>query len=148
MRTVLCAVALLASVNAGSASGALWCSVDDHQVAFQLDAGVTRGLGGPTFNFRGNLEIKSRPAGDDMRKTTFEDQNLAQYWLDGEELRLLVYREREAKDSYGSVQLTILTKAKDESDYEGRYTLSVYDGSTGADYDPVEFKGTVSCGAE
>ncbi|WP_366930459.1 hypothetical protein [Mesorhizobium sp.] len=147
MRTVFCAAALLASANVASASGALWCSVDDRQVAFQLDAGVTRGLGGPTFNFRGDLEIKARPTGDSLRKTVFEDQNLAQYWLDGEELRLLVYREHEAGDSYRSVELTILTKASDESTYDGRYTLSVYDGS-GADSEPVEFKGDVSCGAE
>ncbi|TGQ51392.1 hypothetical protein EN836_24715 [Mesorhizobium sp. M1C.F.Ca.ET.193.01.1.1] len=147
MRTGLCAAALLASANGAFASGALWCSVDDHQVAFQLDAGVTRGLGGPTFNFRGDLEIKARKAGDSLRKTVFEDQNLAQYWLDGEELRLLVYREHEAADSYRSVELTILTKARDESTYDGRYTLSVYDGS-GAGSEPVEFKGDVSCGAE
>ena len=148
MRTVLCAAALLASVNGGFASGALWCSVDDHQVAFQLDAGVTRGLGGPTFNFRGDLEIKVRKAGDSLRKTVFEDSNLAQYWLDGEEMRLLVYREHEAAETYRSVELTILTKAKDEGTYDGRYTLSVYDGSAGASSDPVVFKGEVSCGAE
>ena len=148
MRTVLCAAVLLASVNDGFASGALWCSVDDAKVAFQLDAGVTRGLGGPTFNCRGDLEIKDRPAADSLRKTEFEDQNLAQYWLDGEELRLLVYREHEAKDSYRSVELTILTKAKDEGTYDGRYTLAVYDGTAGVDSDPVELKGDVSCGAE
>ncbi|RUX21207.1 hypothetical protein EOA27_06615 [Mesorhizobium sp. M2A.F.Ca.ET.037.01.1.1] len=148
MRTVLCGAVLLASVNGGFASGALWCSVDDAKVAFQLDAGVTRGLGGPTFNFRGDLEIKARPATDSLRKTVFEDQNLTQYWLDGEELRLLVYREHEAKDTYRSVELTILTKASDESTYDGRYTLAVYDGTAGVSSDPVEFKGDVSCGAE
>jgi len=148
MRTVLCAAALLASANGGLASGALWCSVDDSKVGFQLDAGVTRGLGGPTFNFRGDLEIKGRPTSDSLRKTVFEDSNLAQYWLDGEDLRLLVYREHEAKDSYRSVELKILTKARDEGTYDGRYTLSVYDGTAGASSDPVEFKGDVSCGAE
>ncbi|MBZ9990410.1 hypothetical protein LB572_25235 [Mesorhizobium sp. BH1-1-5] len=148
MRTVLCAAVLLASANGAFASGALWCSVDDAKVAFQLDAGVTRGLGGPTFNFRGDLEIKARPAADSLRKTVFEDQNLAQYWLDGEELRLLVYREHEAKDNYRSVELTILTKAKDEGTYDGRYMLAVYDGTAGVDSDPVELKGDVSCGAE
>ena len=148
MREILCVAAFLASASGASASGALWCSVDDHQVAFQLDAGVTRGLGGPTFNFRGDLEIKARKAGDSLRKTVFEDQNLAQYWLDGEEMRLLVYREHEAKDTYRSVELTILTKAKDEGTYDGRYTLSVFDGTAGVSSDPVELKGDVSCGAE
>lgn len=148
MRAILCTAALVASTNGVFASGALWCSVDDHQVAFQLDAGVTRGLGGPTFNFRGDLEIKARATGDSLRKTVFEDKNLAQYWLDGKDLRLLVYREHEAGDSYRSVELTILTTAKDESVYDGRYTLSVHDGTAGADSEPVELKGDVSCGAE
>ena len=52
-------------------------------------------MGGPTFNFRGDLEIKARPAGDPLHKTVFEDANLTQYWLDDKELRLNIYHEQE-----------------------------------------------------
>src|SRR4051812_8890326 len=94
MRAIVCAATLLSSVGAALASGGIWCSADDKAVKFQVEAGVTRGMGGPTFNFRGDLEILGRPAGDSRRKTVFEDSNLAQYWLDDKELRLLVYHEQ------------------------------------------------------
>jgi hypothetical protein len=32
-------------------------------------------MGGPTFNFRGDLEILGRPVGDGLRKTVFEASN-------------------------------------------------------------------------
>ncbi|RUU24692.1 hypothetical protein EOD08_24620, partial [Mesorhizobium sp. M6A.T.Ca.TU.002.02.2.1] len=72
------------------------------------------------------------------------------YWLDGKELRLLVYREHEVANTYSSVELTILTKASEEGVYDGRYSLAIYDGTAAADKDgkPVELTGKVSCGAE
>lgn len=148
MRGLICAAGLLFSTASAFASGGLWYSADDAAVTFQVEAGVTRGMGGPTFNFRGDLEIKARPAGDGLRKTVFEDSNLTQYWLDGKELRLNIYREHEVADTYSSVELTILTKAGDEGTYDGGYTLAVYDGAAGANGEPVQLAGTVSCGAE
>ena len=150
MRSFFCMAALLSSAGAASATGGIWCNVDDAAVKFEVAAGVTTGMGGPTFNFRGDLEIKSRPVSDGFRKTVFEDSNLTQYWLDDKELRLLVYREHEQANSYGSVELTILTKASDEGVYDGRYTLAVYDvvADVAKDGKPVETTGKVSCGAE
>ena len=83
MRTIICIATLLLATGAAFASGGVWCSVDDKAVQFEVGAGVTRGMGGPTFNFRGDLEIVGRPEGDSLRKTVFEDSNLTQYWLDG-----------------------------------------------------------------
>jgi hypothetical protein len=150
MRAIICTTALVLSAGTAFATGGIWCSADDAAVKFQLDAGVTTGMGGPTFNFRCDLEILGRPAGDGLRKAVFEDSNLTQYWLDDKELRLLVYREHEVANTYSSVELTILTKASDEGVYDGQYTLAVYDGATDVDKDgkPVELTGKVSCGAE
>ncbi|PDQ20366.1 hypothetical protein CN311_14460 [Mesorhizobium sanjuanii] len=150
MRGIICVTVLLSSVGTAFASGGIWCSADDTAVEFQVEAGVTRGMGGPTFNFRGDLEIKARPAGDSLRKAVFEDSNLAQYWLDGKELRLNIYREHQLADTYNHVELTILTKTSDEGVYDGQYTLAIYDAAADADKDgkPVELKGKVSCGAE
>ncbi|MET2829379.1 hypothetical protein ABVQ20_20630 [Mesorhizobium shangrilense] len=148
MRTIICATMLLLSANAAFASGGIWCSADDAAVKFQLDAGVTNGLGNPTFNFRGSLEILGRPIGDDLRKTVFENSNLTQYWLDDRELRLLVYHEHEASKMFSSVELTILTKATEEGVYDGQYTLTVYDSTADTDRKSVDFSGKVSCGAE
>lgn len=150
MRTIFCVTTLLLSAGTAFATGGIWCSAEDAAVKFEVEAGVTRGMGGPTFNFRGDLEILGRPVGDDLRKSVFEDSNLTQYWLDGKELRLLVYREHEVANTYSSVELTILTKASEEGVYDGRYSLAIYDGTAAADKDdkPVELTGKVSCGAE
>ncbi|RWN01704.1 MAG: hypothetical protein EOR84_06405 [Mesorhizobium sp.] len=150
MRTILCVTALLLSAGSAFATGGIWCSTEDAAVNFQVEAGVTRGMGGPTFNFRGDLEILGRPVGDDLRKTVFEDSNLTQYWLDDEELRLLVYREHEVANTYSSVELTILTKAGEEGVYDGRYSLAIYEGTAdaGGDGMPAALTGKVSCGAE
>lgn len=150
MRTIMCVAMLLSSADAAFASGGIWCSTEDPAATFEVEAGVTRGMGGPTFNFRGNLEIPSRPAGDSLRKTVFENSNLTQYWLDGKELRLNIYREHEVAQKINSVELTILTKTSDEGVYDGSYTLAVYDAAADTDQDgkPVEISGKVSCGAE
>ncbi|RUX04054.1 hypothetical protein EOA30_14995 [Mesorhizobium sp. M8A.F.Ca.ET.059.01.1.1] len=150
MRTIICVTILFLSASAAFATGGIWCSVDDPQVKFQVDAGVTTGMGGPTFNFRGDLEIKARPAGDQLRKTIFENSNLTQYWLDNKELRLNIYHEQEVAKTYSSVELTILTKGSDEGVYDGDYKLAVYDRTADKDSDgkPVDLTGKVSCGAE
>ena len=153
MRAIICSATLLLSAGSVSASGGIWCSAEDAAVKFQVEAGVTRGMGGPTFNFRGDLEILGRPVGDDMHKTVFEDSNLTQYWLDDKELRLLVYHEHDVANTYSSVELTILTEAVEEGDegaYDGRYSLAIYEGTadTGGDGTPPALTGKVSCGAE
>ncbi|TSE06214.1 hypothetical protein C1D09_020970 [Mesorhizobium intechi] len=150
MRTILCVAMLLTSAGTAFASGGIWCSVDDKVVTLDVGAGVTRGMGGPTFNFRGDLEIKARPAGDGLRKTVFEDSNLTQYWLDDKELRLNIYHEHESANAFSSVELTILTNASDEGVYDGQYTLAVHDNAADTDKDgkPAELTGKVSCGAE
>ena len=150
MRTIICVATLFLSAGTAFASGGIWCSVEDAAAIFTVEAGVTRGMGGPTFNFRGDLEILGRPVGDDLRKTVFEDSNLTQYWLDDKELRLNIYHEHEVAERINYVELTILTKTSDEGVYDGNYTLAIYDAATDKDQDgkPVEVTGKVSCGAE
>lgn len=150
MRTIICVTMLFLSAGPAAATGGIWCSVDDAAVKFQVDAGVTTGMGGPTFNFRGDLEIKARPVGDQLRKTVFEGSNLTQYWLDNKELRLNIYHEQEVAKTFSSVELTILTRASDEGIYDGEYKLAVYDSTADKDSDgkAVDLTGKVSCGAE
>ncbi|MBZ9744261.1 hypothetical protein LB516_03245 [Mesorhizobium sp. CO1-1-7] len=150
MRTIICVTMLFLSAGTAFATGGIWCTVDDSQVKFQVDAGVTTGMGGPTFNFRGDLEIKARPTGDPLRKTVLEDANLTQYWLDDKELRLNIYHEQQVAKIYSSVELTILTRASDEGVYDGHYKLAVYDSTADKESDgkPVDLTGKVSCGAE
>ncbi|TIT25425.1 MAG: hypothetical protein E5W78_21870, partial [Mesorhizobium sp.] len=72
MRTIFCVTTLLLSAGTAFATGGIWCSTEDAAVKFEVEAGVTRGMGGPTFNFRGDLEILGRPVDDGLRKSVFE----------------------------------------------------------------------------
>lgn len=132
------------------ASGGFSCEAKDDAASFLLESGVTHGMGGPAFNFRGTIDITAKDVPDDLRKMSFAQENLAQYWLDGKELRLVVYREREAEKPHGYVELTILTSTTEEGSTEGTYALSVYDvGPEGsAEGRTVEAKGKVGCFVE
>lgn len=136
------------------ASGGLHCLADANGVAFEVGGGVTRGMGGPLFSFEGSLQIADKAVAGDLGKTTFARDHVAQYWLDGEELRLLLYREREGDKPHGYVELTIETKARGGDDgegfYDGRYTLSVFDmtNENGGEGVMVSREGDVECSAE
>jgi hypothetical protein len=153
MRWFWCGAILVLTAVEAAASGALGCGAEDEASSFELAAGLTRGMGSPTFNFRGDLEILDQSVAEDLRKVSFEDRHLAQYWLDDEELRLLVFREREGEAAYGSVELTIRTKARGEDDtgsYEGTYEIEVYDLGQGGSGEgrTLTLTGEVSCFAE
>ena len=107
-------------------------------------------MGGPIFAFESTVEIRDRSIAVDLRKTKFGMDHVAQYWLDGKELRLGLYREREGDKPHGYVELVIYTKsAGDEIGYGGSYELTVYDG-VGDDAEAKEatFKGKVECSVE
>ena len=151
-RGVVTLLAVLACQPA-FASGGLHCSADADGVAFEIDGGVTRGMGGPLFSFEGQLEVAGDGIAADLGKTAFAREHVAQYWLDGEDLRLLLYREREGDKPHGYVELTIETKARGEADegfYDGRYTLTVFDTTleNGGEGVTLNREGEVVCSAE
>ncbi len=153
MRLTLGIAVLFMSAGAASASGGLTCSADDKAVKFELMAGVTRGMGGPVFSLQGGVEILDRTVAEDLRKLSFERSHLAQYWLDGEELRLLLYRERDGDKAHGFVELIIRTKVKGEEDegvYDGTYELQVFDtgDASSAEGKTQSITGAVSCFVE
>lgn len=150
MRLLMIGVCLSAGVAHAAASGGLSCETDDKAVKFLVESGVTRGMGGPLFNFRGALEVKDKKVAADLRKIEFGQQHVPQYWLDNKSLKLLVYREREGDKPHGYVELTIETKAVDEGTYNGSYQLTVFDTADdpSAEGKTFEFKGKVGCFAE
>jgi hypothetical protein len=122
-------------------------------VVFEVGGGVTRGMGGPLFSFEGQLEVAGDGIAADLGKTAFAREHVAQYWLDGEDLRLLLYREREGDKPHGYVELAIETKGRGEADegfYDGRYTLTVFDTTleSGGEDVTLNREGEVVCSAE
>ena len=150
MRRLVCLAVWLAGAAPAFASGGLWCTVEDSQVAFSIESGITRGLGNPLFNFRGALAIKGTAVAADLRNSAFTIDNLTQHWLDADEMKLQLFRERGGDGPVGEIDLLIETRAVDEASYEGRYAIRVSDmtGDTSGEGTVVEITGTVSCGAE
>lgn len=150
MRLSVISTIVWLAVTPAFASGGLSCEGDDANAKFLVESGVTTGMGGPVFNFRGELEILNSGVAEDLRRTAFEPQNLPQYWLDGKELRLLVYRERPNEKPHGYVELTILTTNKEEGLYEGRYEVKVFDTADESKAEPQSYaaEGAVSCFVE
>jgi hypothetical protein len=142
--------AILASLGTeAAASGGLWCDAEDKKARIELAGGVTRGLGSPLFSFDGQARALDPSVPADLQMTQFGKDHVAQYWLDGEDLRLLLYQERAADKPHGSVQLTIKARASDEEgSYSGRYSLEVFDADASPEGKSWSFEGAISCGSE
>lgn len=148
MRAMLPAVLFLLVATPALASGGLSCEASGNGAVIAVESGVTRGMGGPLFNFRGTSEFASKEVEADLGKQSYADEHVAQYWLDGKDLRLVLYREREGDKPHGYVEITILTKQVEEGSYEGSYELTAFD-TTGSDEGRrLELKGKISCFAE
>lgn len=150
MRAVFCLFGTMLAASPALASGGLSCEVKDEAVRFQAEGGVTRGMGGAVFSFRGDLEIRDKAVAADLRKISFERSHLAQYWLDGDELRLLLYKEREGDVPHGYVEIVVRTTSDEEGSYRGSYALTAFDmtGDTSGMGKTVTREGAVSCFVE
>lgn len=150
MKTVCLTLALAIVAGEAFASGGLSCETEKGETRIELGGGVTRGLGGPLFNFRGSAEVTDAAVADDLKRTSFEQEHVRQYWLDQNELRLGIYREREADKEFGYVELVVMTKSTDEEGtFAGDYVLTVSD-MTGqsSEAKTKTFKGELSCFVE
>jgi hypothetical protein len=152
MRQIVLLVLIALSGQPAFASGGVHCSADGDGVSFELDGGVTRGMGSPLFSFEGSVKMTLPGVVADLADTAFARDHVAQYWLDGDDLRLLLYREREGDKPHGYVELTIETTARPGDDgegmYDGRYRLSIFDGAGEGEGMTVEREGAVECFAE
>lgn len=154
MRTILSLILLTIAANPALASGGLNCSANEKDVSFDVSGGVTRGMGSPLFSFQGTVRIADPKVATDLAGTEFAQEHVAQYWLDGEDLRLRLYREREGGLPHGYVELGIETKAAPGDDgeglYEGLFVLTVFDGVDDDNHEGVTVRreGQVSCFVE
>jgi len=154
MRVKLFLLLMASACQPAFASGGVHCSADGGGVTIEVGGGVTHGMGGPLFSFEGEVTVAGDGIAADLGKTAFAREHVAQYWLDGEDLRLLLYREREGDKPHGYVELTIQTKARPGDDgegyYDGRYDLAVFDANedNGGEGLTVKREGEVACTAE
>ena len=102
------------------------------------------------FSFKGELEILAPGIPKDFQKIEFAKEHLTQRWLDGRNLKLKIYREREG-EPHGYVDIVIEAwPRKDEEDqFRGGYTLTIFDMSVKKDGEgkTTTLKGRVTCSA-
>lgn len=141
---LIATIALLATTLPGLASGGIACEARDANVQFDIGAGLSRGAGNGMFALTGKLDATLPRLATVLQHRAYIQANVAQFWLDGQELNLEMYAERDRGDAYASSTLTIKTTLVEEGSYKGRYTLTVYDGNI----DPIQAQGAVTCMAE
>ena len=140
-------MAVLASGPA-MASGGISCEADDGNARISTSGGVSRGMGGALFSFDGSLEVNDPEIAEDLRKVEFAREHVAQYWLDGDGLKLKLYREREGDAPHGYVEATILSATSGED--TGSFRIEVYDMTdvTDGEAKTASLSGKISCFAE
>lgn len=150
MRALIALAFCGAMTSSAWASGGLSCSSEAGPATIEVEAGVTRGMGGPVFSLKGSVEISDADVAEDLRKTEFEKEHLAQYWFDGEDMRLLLYRERPADKEHGYVELEIRAKAvaDEEGSYAGTYLVTVWDTAVSGETKDKKIEGRVACSGE
>ena len=97
-------------------------------------------MGGPFFNFHATLDLAMDGVPDDLRKLTLDDA-LTHSWLDGKEVKLQFYVERQDGD-YASVDFVVETAMVEEGLYRGGYILTVVTPETPYAPDPAERSAT------
>jgi len=153
MRGILTLSTLLLLSSSAFASGGIWCETEANPAQINVRGGVSRGMGGQLFNFEGKSAIADKAVPEDLRNLEFSQQHVTQYWFDGELLKLLLYRERDAEKPFGYVEISIETQARKGDDEEGSYTggyhVTVFDGTDeNAEPKRMEFSAPIACFAD
>ena len=148
MRKAITLLLLAVSAGPAVASGGLSCSAEDEAVTLEVDAGMSRGMGGALFSLSGSAAIRDDSVRADLRETEFDLAHRAQYWFDGAGLKLLLYRETGDDAAHGYVTVRIdAARSDEEGGFAGDYLVSVYDVEK-EDGGGARFSGAVSCVVE
>lgn len=130
MAAIVATAALAAALaSPAHATAAFTCTIDDGNIAFDMLANIGSGEVGSMQLTQGALKIKSAKIGKAGTETEVKDENLAQRWIHGRELRLGFSLDELFPDA--SASLVITGSRQRESVYAGRYELKVVrDGKT------------------
>lgn len=144
MKTVVAALALVCLPGIASATGGVWCDVEDANMNFHFKAVMSRDGTGSWFDIDGSVETKFGNLPKHLAKFGIKDENLTQRWLGREGILLQI--QKYDSDPFASVMLTLATKSIDEGPYDGEYELRISNAEWRAD--AVIYQGKVTCGAD
>jgi len=148
MRLFIASAIFIVVGGSAQATGGISCEAEDRATRIRLDAGVTSGMGAPIFAFAGKTEISDERVPADLRTTDFAREHVAQYWLDNQELKLLLYREREDAAEHGYVEATVTTRGDGAGTYKGDYALTAYTVGRSGEGTTISLRGKILCEVE
>jgi hypothetical protein len=140
--------ATMALATPALATGGFGCTAEDANLTFNADAAMSRGMGGMIINLTASVAIGMEGIPADFRSLTLDDA-LTHSWVDGDELKLQFYAERQA-EPFASLDLTVETKIVEEGAYRGTYALAVFAEPPESDPDRDMWlaEGVVTCFVE
>jgi hypothetical protein len=134
------------------AAGSFECTVEDQSLKLTAASAYSHGLGAAFVDFKAEAEVLAADIPEDLRKLDLS-QNLVHHWLEGGDLRLLFYREREGDRPHAYVEIVVKVAGEeaDDPEYTGTYRLTVFSMDPPADKDggkTINAEGKVTCSVE
>ncbi|QUR65783.1 hypothetical protein [Mycobacterium spongiae] len=128
-----------------SATGGFDCRIDDNNLELDFTGSYGRSI--PSIHtVSGEFQSKDARTSKSLREFRLRSSDLLQQWWQGNDLKLLIYRETQGENPFASVELIIETSQlpSDDSRYAGNYTLTMWPPVDGG-ADPGVVEGEVGC---
>ncbi len=134
------------------ASVGLSCSIADKSLDLTLEGTISRGVGEGLISVNGEAKANIDILSGEMRAFTFDRDEITQYWLGRQNLKLRLYRET-AGEPHETLDIVIDVTSKGDPDeivYKGSYSASATSmaGVTTGEARAATFKGRVTCQVE
>lgn len=139
----------LAGALPAAATGTLDCMADADGTAINLHGIVPYSSAAPLIQVEAEISTTLQGVSADLGNTMFGTEHNSQYWLDGETLNVLFYRERAGDGPFGATTLVIKTtrgKGDEEGTYSGSYDIEGYEvPASGGEAIIVHQTGAIDC---
>lgn len=143
--TAATALAIGLAPGTALATGGLACSIDDNNLRLDFNGVYSHSI--PKIHaVSGQFQSKDARTPKSLQQFALDSSDLLQQWWQGNDLKLLIYRETQGEDPFASVELIIeaTSPSNDESRYDGNYRLKLLRSVDGAQT-PVTVAGKVGC---
>jgi hypothetical protein len=150
--TPLALTALIATAGPAFATAGLSCSISDKSFQLEMSGVVSHGVGAALISAEGAGKSSIAILSDGMKTFTFDRDQITQYWLNGNVLKLRIYRESEGS-THETLDLEIEARQRggiDSPTFPGTYTATATSmaGVTGSEAKSATVKGKISCSVE
>jgi hypothetical protein len=137
----LVAVALAALPTAASADATFDCSGSSGPFHVATTVAIGAVPADSIGAARGTVDIKTRPLPPDLTTVALTRTDLVHHWVEGDQVNLHFYRERNGNEPSGFVEVVLTTRrtGKSDEDYSGRFRMKVSFLRKTGDTEPVEF---------